>query len=140
MVHNLLLLFQIKVHINAQSHQKNSGLRQIKQTLKHGRSVVDITRRLGVSTHSLYKWINLQQIPAVQRFKQASQSEERRRLKAELKQVTEESDILKKRLRTSLVGATVTPNLLVQQSNVSTPNKFGVTYIIYISTQKNKNR
>lgn len=70
-------------------------LRQIKQIMKHGRSMVDITRRLGVSTHSLYKWINLQQIPAVQRFKQASQSEERRRLKAELKRVTEESYILK---------------------------------------------
>ena len=53
-------------------------------------------RRLGVSTHSLYKWMKLQQIPATQRLEQVRQSEEMRRLKAELKRVTEERDILKK--------------------------------------------
>ena len=40
--------------------------------------------------------MKLQQIPAAQRLEQASQSEEMRRLKAELKRVTEERDILKK--------------------------------------------
>jgi len=64
--------------------------------LEHGHSVADVSRRLGVSTHSLYKWIKWQQIPAAQRLEQANQSEEMRRLKAELKRVTEERDILKK--------------------------------------------
>ena len=59
--------------------------------------MADVSRRLGVSTHSLYKWIKLQQIPAAQRLEQSSQSEEMQRLKAELKRVTEERDILKKR-------------------------------------------
>ena len=58
--------------------------------------MADVSRRLGVSTHSLYKWMKLQQIPVAQRLEQASQSEEMRRLKAELKRVTEERDILKK--------------------------------------------
>ncbi len=64
--------------------------------MEHGHSVADVSRRLGVSTHSLYKWIKWQQIPAAQRLEQANQSEEMRRLKAELKRVTEERDILKK--------------------------------------------
>jgi transposase len=58
--------------------------------------VADVSRRLGVSSHSLHKWVRQQQIPAVQRSQQLSQSEELRRLKAELKRVTEERDILKK--------------------------------------------
>jgi len=58
--------------------------------------VADVSRRLGVSSHSLYKWIRLQQIPAAQRLEQVSQSEEIGRLKADLKRVTEERDILKK--------------------------------------------
>lgn len=58
--------------------------------------MADVSRRLGVSAHSLYKWMRQQQIPATQRAQQASQSEELRRLKAELRRVTQERDIQKK--------------------------------------------
>lgn len=57
--------------------------------------MADVSRRLGVSTHSLYKWIRLQKIPAVQRQEQVSQSEALRQVKTELKWITEERDILK---------------------------------------------
>lgn len=40
--------------------------------------------------------MKLQQTPPAQRLEQVSQSEELRRIKAELKQVTKERDILKK--------------------------------------------
>jgi transposase len=57
--------------------------------------VADVAARLGVSQHSLYKWINAQASPPEQRQAHASQAEELRHLKAELRRVTEERDILK---------------------------------------------
>jgi transposase len=51
-------------------------------------------RYVGVSTHSLCKLFKLQKIPAAQRLDQSSQSEGMRRLKAELKRVTEDGDVL----------------------------------------------
>ena len=81
--------------MNAQRYPEEFRIETVKQILEHGHSVADVSRRLGVRTHSLYKWIRLQQISAAQRLEQASQSEEMRRLKAELKRVTEERDILK---------------------------------------------
>lgn len=50
--------------------------------------------RIGVSQHSLYQWIKLYGLP--ERQEAQGQSAEIRRLKAELKRVTEERDILKK--------------------------------------------
>ena len=82
--------------MNAQRYPEEFRIEAVKQILEHSHSVADVSRRQGVSTHSLYKWIKLQQIPAAQRLEQAGQSEEMRRLKAELKRVTEERDILKK--------------------------------------------
>lgn len=67
----------------------------VHQITKRGYSVADVSRRLGVSTHSLYAW--------VKRYSKASdnpscknQFAEVRRLKLELARVTEERDILKK--------------------------------------------
>lgn len=61
-----------------------------------GHKVADVAARLGVSQHSLYKWINVQASPSEQRQAHASQAEELRHLKAELRRVTEERDILTK--------------------------------------------
>ena len=52
--------------------------------------------RIGVSQHSLYKWIKAFSAPAAEQQAQLSQTEEMRRLKAEVKRLTEERDILKK--------------------------------------------
>jgi len=68
----------------------------IKQVTERGHAVVDVAGRLGVSQHSLYKWIKTFGVPAAERAEARSQQEEMRRLKAELKRVTEERDILKK--------------------------------------------
>lgn len=57
--------------------------------------MADVSNRLGVSTHSLYKWLRERQMPLAARTQHLSQSDELRRLKAELKRVTEERDILK---------------------------------------------
>ena len=66
------------------------------QVADKGYRVADVAARLGVSQHSLYEWIKQRRVPAAERQAQATQSEEVRRLKAELKRVTEERDILKK--------------------------------------------
>ena len=70
--------------MNQQRFPEEFKVEAAKQVLEHGHSVADVSRRLGVSTHSLYKWMKWQQIPVAQRLEQASQSEEMRRLKAEL--------------------------------------------------------
>jgi len=68
----------------------------VKQITERGHKVADVSARLGVSQHSLYQWIKAHRMPAAQRQEQGSQADELRRLKAELKRVTEERDILKK--------------------------------------------
>ena len=58
--------------------------------------MADVSKRLGVSTHSLYAWVNKYGIPAEQRLVQDDQTAKLKRLEAELRRVTEERDILKK--------------------------------------------
>ena len=74
--------------MNAQRYPEEFRIEAVKQILEHGHSVADVSRRLGVSTHSLYKWMKLQQIPAAQRLEQASQSEEMRRSNGSPRSVT----------------------------------------------------
>ena len=68
----------------------------VKQITERGHKVADVSARLGVSQHSLYQWIKSHRVPAAEHQVQGSQTDELRRLKAELKRVTEERDILKK--------------------------------------------
>lgn len=68
----------------------------VKQITERGYSVAEVSRRLGVSTHSLYQWRKrFSKSPAVAQ-KVTEQSAEISRLKKELARVTEERDILKK--------------------------------------------
>jgi len=57
----------------------------VRQIVERGHPVAEVSARLGVSQHSLYKWIKEQQTPPGQRQEQVSPSEELRRVKAELK-------------------------------------------------------
>ena len=68
----------------------------VKQVTERGYAVADVANRIGVSQHSLYEWIKKFSVPEPQRIEAEGQSAEIRRLKAELKRVTEERDILKK--------------------------------------------
>jgi len=69
--------------------------------IERGYSVSKVTQRLGVSAHSLYKWVN-----AVKPDKSNEQAEELKlakqeilNLKAELQRTEDERDILKKAAR-----------------------------------------
>lgn len=68
----------------------------VKQVTERCYPVAEVAGRIGVSQHSLYAWIKQFSLPAETRQEQQNQSAEIRRLKAELKRVTEERDILKK--------------------------------------------
>ena len=67
----------------------------IKQITERGHSVADVSKRLGVSAHSLYGWMKRYATSPSAAVKD-DQSAEIRRLKQELARVTEERDILKR--------------------------------------------
>ena len=73
----------------------------VRQVVERGYSVADNAQRLGVSVHSLYKWVN-----AVKPGKSEEQAEELAiakreilKLRAEMRRLEEERDILKKAAR-----------------------------------------
>jgi len=74
----------------------------VKQVLERGFSVVDVATRIGLPRHTLYGWVQVAKKAARSASDGAamamamSDSAEIRRLKAELRRVTEERDILKK--------------------------------------------
>ena len=68
----------------------------VKQVTDRGYSVADVAERLGVTTKSLYDWIKRYGDNAEQYQAAKHQEDEIRRLKADLRRVTEERDILKK--------------------------------------------
>ena len=68
----------------------------VKQVTERKHPVAEVAGRLGVSQHSLYEWIKKYSLPEPESIEQQGQTAEIRRLKAELKRVTEERDILKK--------------------------------------------
>ena len=78
-----------KVHFSDEFKQD-----AVRQITERGYPVSEVSKRLGVSTHSLYAW--------KKKFSRSSgsggedQAAEIRRLKKELTRVTEERDILKK--------------------------------------------
>lgn len=74
----------------------NFKLEAVKQVTERGHSAAEVTNRLAVSAHSLYSWFRAYQNAARSTGRPAVAIEELRRLKAELKRVTEERDILTK--------------------------------------------
>ena len=68
----------------------------VRQVSERGHNVAEVASRLGMTTHSLYAWkMKYGPDSAVHQEKTATEIENRR-LKKELKRVTEERDLLKK--------------------------------------------
>ena len=72
---------------------KEEAVRQITQ---RGYSVREVAERLGVSTHSIYKWVREARPAKAEANELATTRLENQKLKAELRRVQEERDILKK--------------------------------------------
>jgi transposase len=68
--------------------------------LDRGFKVTEVAARLGLPKHTLYEWVNKARkataVPGGGVASAPTESAELRRLRAELKRVTEERDILKK--------------------------------------------
>ena len=79
-----------------QRYPEEFKIEAVKHITERGLRVADIAERLGVSTHSLYAWLRTFGKSGVVHRAEVDQSAEVRRLKAELRRVTEERDILKK--------------------------------------------
>lgn len=73
-------------------------IQAVNQVTEKNLPVADVAARLGVSRHSLYAWIKRYSKPLEERQQDDDQHAELCRLRAELKRVTEERDILKNRL------------------------------------------
>jgi len=70
----------------------------LKQITERGHGVVEVSKRLGVSDKSLYKWLREADLQNQPQFSKdvAALKQEVSRLNAALKRATEERDILKK--------------------------------------------
>lgn len=71
----------------------------VRQVIERGYSVKEVADRLGVSQHSLYKWVNGMKPPdrsAEQAQELMEAKSEVLKLRAELRRTREERDILKK--------------------------------------------
>jgi transposase len=67
----------------------------VKQVIDRGYTVSDVAKRLGVTTKSLYAWVKRYGEPTSDNKALTAQQAELRQLKAQLRRVTEERDILK---------------------------------------------
>ncbi|MFH1311804.1 MAG: IS3 family transposase [Candidatus Eisenbacteria bacterium] len=79
----------------------------VRQVTQRGYSVKEVAERLGVSTHSLYKWIRAARPQTEESDKLAAADREMRALRAELRRTQEERDIPKKSRRVLCQGARV---------------------------------
>jgi transposase len=82
--------------MSRQRYTEEFKIEAVKQITERGHPVSEVAARLGVSAYSLYQWMKRYGKPAEQRQQDDDLQAENRRLKAELKRVSEERDILKK--------------------------------------------
>lgn len=67
----------------------------VKQVTDRGYKVAEVAKRLGTTVKTLHDWINRYGSNSSQYQAMSGQQDEIRKLKAELRRVTEERDILK---------------------------------------------
>lgn len=104
-----------------QRYTEEFKLAAVKQVTERNYPVAEVAERLGISSHSLYVWIKRYSQPEAQQQDDSSQQAEIRRLKAELRRVTDERDILKKVLRGILGKWKLTDRVLVNWLSPNTP-------------------
>ncbi|HDS1366529.1 TPA: IS3 family transposase [Stenotrophomonas maltophilia] len=91
---------------NSKQYTDEFRAEAVKQVIERGFTVVDVASRIGIPKHTLYGWVQAAKktVPAPGATVAPSDSAEIRRLKAELRRVTEERDILKKGRRVLCQG------------------------------------
>ncbi len=82
--------------MSSKRYPEEFKIEAVKQITEKRYPVAEVASRLGVSQHSLYAWVKRYSQPEPARTAAQNQQAELQRLRAELKRVTEERDILKK--------------------------------------------
>jgi len=82
--------------MSRQRYPEEFKVEAVKQVVDRGHSVADVAGRLGMTTHSLYAWIKKYGPDLAEHNAKADDAAEIKRLKKELKRVTDERDMLKK--------------------------------------------
>lgn len=82
--------------MSSKRYPEEFKIEAVKQVTERGHPVAEVASRIGISQHSLYEWLKRYSLPPVEQNELQGQVAEIRRLKAELKRVSEERDILKK--------------------------------------------
>jgi transposase len=85
-----------EVIMSRKRYPEEFKIEAVKQVVDRGHSVADVAGRLGMTTHSLYAWIKKYGPDSAEHNAKAAEAAEIKRLKKELKRVTDERDILKK--------------------------------------------
>jgi transposase len=85
-----------EVDMSNKRYPKEFKVEAVKQVINRGHSVADVASRLGMTTHSLYAWIKKYGPQSAEHQAKADEAAEIKRLKKELRRVTDERDILKK--------------------------------------------
>ena len=84
------------VFMSSKRYTEEFKIEAVRQVTERGYSVAEVAGRLGMTTHSLYAWKMKYGPRAEEHEEKTATEQEVRRLKKELKRVTEERDILKK--------------------------------------------
>jgi len=81
--------------MSGKRYSEEFKIEAVKQVTDRGYKIGDVAERLGVTPKSLHDWIKKYGGTGSQHQTITEQQEEMRRLKAQLRRVTEERDILK---------------------------------------------
>ena len=81
--------------MSSKRYTEEFKIEAVAQVAQRGYSVLEVSNRLGVTTKSLYDWIKKYGDQGEQHKTINYQQDELRRLKTELRRVTEERDIFK---------------------------------------------
>ena len=82
--------------MSSKRYTEEFKIEAVKQITERGYTIRSVASRLGVTTHSLYAWRKKYGHGTQHANQKDEQQAELKRLRSELKRVTEERDILKK--------------------------------------------
>ena len=81
--------------MSGERYTKEFKIAAVKQITEEGYKIADVAKRLGITTKSLYNWKAKYGETAVDYQADQAKESELKKLKTELKRVTQERDILK---------------------------------------------
>ena len=81
--------------MNSKRYSEEFKIEAVKQVTERNYKISEVARRLGIATKSLYDWIKKYGDSSSQHHTINDQQKELRKLKSELRRVTEERNILK---------------------------------------------